>query len=65
MEMQGDISSVNDFKYLGSTIESNGQCTREVKKIIQAGWSGWRLLKGKVYKMVRLAFMYGLERVSM
>lgn len=57
--MQGDI-------YLGSTIESNGQCTREVKKIIQAGWSGWRLLKAKVYKMVvRLAFMYGLERVSM
>ncbi|KAI5618997.1 hypothetical protein C0J50_21444, partial [Silurus asotus] len=57
------------FRYLGSTVQSNEKCVREVKKRVQAGWSGWRRViagvicdrrvfvsvKGKVYRtMVRL-----------
>uniref|UniRef100_A0A3B4DPZ4 ribonuclease H n=1 Tax=Pygocentrus nattereri TaxID=42514 RepID=A0A3B4DPZ4_PYGNA len=64
VKMQGvEVVKVDDFKYLGSTIQSNGQCRKEVKKRVQAGWSGWRQMsglmchrrivarvKGKVYK---------------
>ena len=35
------MANVEDFKYLGSTVQSNGQCGREVKKRVQAGWNGW------------------------
>lgn len=65
---------VDEFKFLGSTIQSKRQCIRELKKRVQGGWSGWRQvcggicdrtaarLKGNVYKMVvRIAVMYGLE----
>ena len=51
-------------KYPGSTVQSNGECGREVKKRVQAGWNGWRRMsgvicdrrvparvKGKVYKV--------------
>ena len=27
-----DVAKVEDFKYLGSTVQSNGECGREVKK---------------------------------
>lgn len=30
---------VNEFKYLSSAIESNEQCTKEVKKTELTGWS--------------------------
>ena len=36
------MAKVEDFKYLGSTVQSNGECGREVKKIVQAGWNGWK-----------------------
>ena len=55
---------MEDFKYLGSTVQNNGECGREVKKIVHAGWNGWRRIagvicdrrvparvKGKVYKV--------------
>ena len=43
MIMQGEeMAKVEDFKYLGSTVQSNGECGREVKKRIQAGWNGLR-----------------------
>ena len=62
---------LEDFKYLGSTVQSNGECGREVKKRVQAGWNGWRRMsgvmcdrrvparvKGKVYKVaVRPAYV--------
>ena len=33
VKMQGEeVTKVDDFKYLGSTIQSNGECGREVKK---------------------------------
>ena len=32
VKMQEDVAKVEDFKYLGSTVQSNGECGREVKK---------------------------------
>ncbi|KAK3543780.1 hypothetical protein QTP70_027194 [Hemibagrus guttatus] len=62
-----------------SRIQSNGECGKEVKKQVQAGWNGWRKvsgvlcdrkisarIKGKVYRtVVRPAMLYGLETVSL
>ena len=74
-----EVVKVEEFKYLGSTVQSNGECVREVKKRVQAGWSGWRRVagvicdrrvsakvKGKVYRtVVRPAMLYGLETVAL
>ncbi|KAK3573780.1 hypothetical protein QTP86_032949 [Hemibagrus guttatus] len=51
--------------YLGSTVQSNGECGKETEKRVQAVWNGWRKvsgvlcdrkisvrIKGKVYKTV-------------
>ena len=80
VKMQGEeVAKVEDFKYLGSTVQSNGECGREVKKRVQAGWNGWRRMsgvicdrrvpakvKGKVYKVaVRPAMLYGLETLAL
>ena len=80
VKMQGEgVAKVDDFKYLGSTVQSNGECGREVKKKVQAGWNGWRRVsgvicdrrvparvKGKVYEVaVRPAMLYGLETVAL
>ncbi|KAI5102348.1 hypothetical protein C0J45_7700, partial [Silurus meridionalis] len=71
---------VEEFRYLGSTVQRNGECVREVKKRVQAGWSGWRRViaevicdrrvsvrvKGKVYRtVVRPEMLYGLETVAL
>ena len=78
VKTQGEeVAKVEDFKYLDSTVQSNGECGREVKKRLQAGWNGWRRMsgvicdrrvparvKGKVYKVaVRPAMLYGLETI--
>ena len=78
--MQGEeVAKVDDFKYLGSTVQSNGECGREVKKRVQAGWNGWRRMsgvicdrrvparvKGKVYRVVvRPAKLYGFETLAL
>ena len=80
VKMQGeDVAKVEDFKYLGSTVQRNGECGREVKKRVQAGLNGWRRMsgvvydrrvparvKGKVYRVaVRPAMLYGLETVAL
>ncbi|KAK3516372.1 hypothetical protein QTP70_009934 [Hemibagrus guttatus] len=80
VRLQGEeVKTVQEFKYLGSTVQSNGECAKEVKKRVQAGWNGWRKvsgvlfdrkisarIKGKVYKtVVRPAMLYGLETVSL
>ena len=31
------VRRVNEFKYLGSTVQESGSCEREVKKTVQAG----------------------------
>ncbi|KAK3542088.1 hypothetical protein QTP86_013386 [Hemibagrus guttatus] len=80
VRLQGEeVKKVQEFKYLGSTVQSNGDCGKEVKKRVQAGWNGWRKvpgvlcgqkisarIKGKVYRtVVRPAMLYGLETVSL
>ena len=80
VKMQGEeVAKVDDFKCLGSTVQSNGECGREVKKRVQAGWNGWRRMsgvicdrrvparvKGKVYKVaVRPVMLYRLETVAL
>ena len=72
------VPRVKEFKYLRSTVQESGNCEREVKKKVQAGWNGWRKisgvicdrrlsarLKGKVYSsVVRSAMVYGLDTVA-
>ncbi|KAK3534112.1 hypothetical protein QTP86_002221 [Hemibagrus guttatus] len=80
VRLQGEeVKKVQEFKYFGSTVQSNGECGKEVKKRVQAGWNGWRKvsgvlcdqkisarIKGKVYRtVVRPAMLYGLETVSL
>ncbi|KAK3574231.1 hypothetical protein QTP86_004305 [Hemibagrus guttatus] len=80
VRLQGEeVKKVQEFKYLGSTVQSTGECGKEVKKRVQAGWNGWRKvsgvlcdqkisarIKGKVYRtVVRPAMLYGLETVSL
>ncbi|KAK3567046.1 hypothetical protein QTP86_009011 [Hemibagrus guttatus] len=80
VRLQGeDVKKVQEFKYLGSTVQSNGECGKEVKKRVQAGWNGWRKvsgvlcdrkisarIKGRVYRtVVRPAMLYGLETVTL
>ncbi|KAK3553970.1 hypothetical protein QTP70_017462, partial [Hemibagrus guttatus] len=80
VRLQGEeVKKVQEFKYLGSTVQSNGECAKEVKKRVQTGWNGWRKvsgvlcdrkisarIKGKVYRtVVRAAMLYGLESVSL
>ncbi|KAK3525616.1 hypothetical protein QTP70_000930 [Hemibagrus guttatus] len=80
VRLQGEeVKKVQDFKFLGSTVQHNGECGKEVKKRVQAGWNGWRKvwgvpcerkisarIKGKVYRtVVKAAMLYGLETVSL
>ena len=42
VKMQGEeVAKVEDFKYLGSTVQSNGECGREVKKRAYTGRMEW------------------------
>ena len=74
--MEGErLNRVENFKYLGSKVSSNGNMDAEITHRVQAGWRNWRKmsgvlcdhkinvkLKGKVYKtVVRPAMMYGAE----
>ena len=80
VQLQGaEVVKVDDFKYLGSTVQSHGDCGSECRKRMQAGWSGWRKvagvicdrrvpaeMKGKHYKTaVRPPVLYGLETVAL
>ncbi|XP_047486429.1 uncharacterized protein LOC125037340 [Penaeus chinensis] len=47
VEMQGfKLNRVQEFKYLGSTEQSDGASDKEVGKRIQAGWNAWRKITG-------------------
>ena len=79
VNMHGEeVANVEDLKYLGSTVQSNGECGREAKKRVQAGWNVCRRMsrvicdrrparvKGKVYKVaVRPAMLYVLKTVAL
>ncbi|KAF7710422.1 hypothetical protein C0J45_1609, partial [Silurus meridionalis] len=62
------VKKVKKFRYLGSTVQSKKECVREVKKRVQAGWSGWRRVAGVICDrrtVVRPALLYGLETVAL
>uniref|UniRef100_A0A7N8YP80 Histone-arginine methyltransferase CARM1 n=1 Tax=Mastacembelus armatus TaxID=205130 RepID=A0A7N8YP80_9TELE len=41
VRLQGvEVKKVEDFKDLGSTVQSNRECGKEVKRYVQAGWNG-------------------------
>ena len=42
------VPRVKEFKYLGSTVQENCSCEREVKRRVQAGWNGWREVSGVI-----------------
>ena len=47
VRMQGQkLKKVEEFKYLGSTVEQSVGTEREVAKRIQAGWTAWRKITG-------------------
>ncbi|XP_037775599.1 uncharacterized protein LOC119572566 [Penaeus monodon] len=64
---------------VGSTVQTDGDYSKEAKKRVQAGWNGRRKvsgvicdkkilarMKGKIYKtVVRPAILYGLETVPL
>ena len=47
LKLQGEkIKRAKNFKYLGTTVSSDGRCEEEVKKRIQAGWMSWKKVSG-------------------
>ena len=79
LKLQGEkVKRAKNFKYLGSTVSSDGRCEEEVSRRIQAEWMSWRKvsgvlcdkklsakIKGKMYKsVVRPAMLYGMEAVA-
>ena len=40
------VEEEEEFKFLVSTIQGNGDCERDVKKRVQAGWNRWRNMTG-------------------
>ena len=64
---------VDSFKYLGSTLQAEGGCEKDVTSRIQSGWNRWREMSGvicdkkvpealkyKIYKTaIRPAMTYG------
>ena len=79
LKLQGEkVKRAKNFKYLGSTVSSDGRCEEEVRRRIQAGWMSWRKVsgvlcgrtlsakaKGKMYKnVVRPAMLYGMETMA-
>lgn len=42
------MTNLREVKDSGSTVQSNGECEREVKKRVPAGWGGWRRVEGVI-----------------
>ena len=78
LKMQGEkVKRAKNFKYLGSTVGSEGRCKEEVRGRIQSGWMSSKKMSGvlcdrklsarvkdKMYKsVVRPAMLYGMETV--
>ena len=70
-----EVAKVEDFKYLGSTVQSTRECGRKVNKRVQAGCNGWRSTSGVICdrrvparvngKLYKVAMLYGLETVAL
>ena len=80
LKLQGDVvKRAKNFKYLGSTISSDGRCEEKVGRKIQANWMSWKKVSGvvrdrklsaqikdKMYQsVIRPAMLYGMETVAM
>ena len=73
------VPPVTEFKYLGSTIESEGGVDCEVNRRSQAGWNNWKKMsgilcdkkvpnrvKGKIQKaVVQPAMLHGMEAIPL
>ena len=47
LKLQGEkLKRAKNFKYLSSTVSSDGRCEKEVRKRIQAGWMSWKKVSG-------------------
>ena len=71
------LPQVTEFKYLGSTLQSDGVMSTEVNKRTQCGWNNWGKVsgvlcdklvpphvKGKIHTMIgQPAMLYGMETV--
>ncbi|XP_042876173.1 uncharacterized protein LOC122255882 [Penaeus japonicus] len=79
MLSQGEmVRRVEEFKYLGLTVQADGGSEKEVAKRIRAGWGAWKMITGltcgrRVPEMVngrmcktmeRPAMMFGMEAVA-
>ena len=40
------LPQVSEFKYLGSTLQSDGDMSTEINKRTQCGWNNWRKMSG-------------------
>ena len=72
------VKRAKNFKYLGSTVSSNGRCEEKMRRRIQAGWMNWKKVSGvlcdrklsarvksKMYKsVVRPAMIHRMETVE-
>ena len=77
-KQSAQLPLVTEFKYLGSTLLSDGDMSTEINKRTQCGWNNWRKMsgvlcdkrvpphvKGKIHKMiVQSANLYGMETVQ-
>jgi len=77
--LQKQLPEKAEFKYLGSTLQSDGGVGAEVNRRIQCGWNSWKKmtgilcdkrippkLKGRIHKtVVQPAMLYGLETVPL
>ena len=76
--MQSDqLPLVTEFKYVGSTLQSDGGTSTEITKRTQCGWNNWRKMSGvlcdkrvpqhvegklhKINMIVQPAMLYGME----
>ena len=47
LKLQGEkVKRAKKFKYLDSTVSSNGRCEEKVRRRIQAGWMSWKKVSG-------------------
>ena len=77
VHQSAQLPHVTEFKYLGSTLQSDGGMSTEINKRTQCGWNNWRKtsgvlcdkrvpphVKGKIHKMIdQPAMLYGMETV--
>ena len=76
MMQAAQLPQVTEFKYLGSTMQSDGDMSTEINKRTQCGWNNWRNMsgdkrvyipphvKGKLHKMiVQPPMLYGMDTV--